>query len=297
MPAVHGTVIGMNSRHVLITAAVLAAAAVSACSPATGGEATPATDGQSTPSLVAAAPAGETTRFVWENVTGQGDNTPRDATRYRAQFGADPLPGLEILHATGSGAGETVPCTLGPAVKGGYLTAGHCATGYSAEQYLMGSEVGDPRLLGTASAVAGPVDAAVIETEQTAAGATKIAGTWPVAGVLTAKGVQQLVPVGSFVCIDGAVSGVRCGVRMADENGMVMYDIPTREGDSGAPVFVVGDQNRAALIGIHQAGDGSTRGGAAPLDAALLATGTAAKLDPNTAAFEGPGFSQRIAPQ
>lgn len=288
MAVAHGKIKVVNRRHAALAAVVITASALSACST----NAAPAPWPDSTPSPVAA----ETPE--WQDVTGQGIEAPRDATPYRAQFGLDPVPGIEIVHAKSQTPGDTVPCTLGPAVAQGYLTAGHCAKGYSATQYLVGSPTGDLNPLGTAESAQGPVDAAVIRTSQVTADATRIAGTWPVAGVLTAKGVRELVPVGSYVCIAGAVSGVKCGTRLADDNELVTYAIPTQEGDSGAPVFVVDTAtHRAALIGIHQAGDGSTRGGAAYLDAALLATGTGVKLDPGTAVFDGqPGqFSLKFA--
>lgn len=293
----------MSSRkYTLAAAAALTAVAVSACSGTAPAEPKPWPN----EGVIAAAPtSAAAAQPMWQNVTGQGHEGERDATPYRARFGLDPLPGVEIIHAKGSDAGDTATCTLGPAVATGYLTAGHCAKGYSADQYLLGSPTGDPRLLGTATpVVAGPVDAAMIETSQVSAGATRIGTVWPVAGVLTAAGVQQLVPLGSFVCFDGAVSGVRCGERVTDEGGQLVYSAPSEHGDSGAPVFVVDSTtNRAALIGMLSEGDdvGADRKSTATyLDAALMATGTAVKLDPHTTPFDAPQrglYSQRISIQ
>lgn len=289
-----GMIERMSSKTFALIAAA-AAMAVSACSGTAPAEPKP------WPSAgeVAAAPTSATATLpMWKDVTGQGHEGERDATPYRAQFGLDPLPGVEIIHAKGSGAGDTVPCTLGPAVTAGYLTAGHCAQDYSADQYLMGSPTGDPRLLGTATpVVAGPVDAAVIETSRASAGATRIGGSWPVAGVLTAAGVQQLVPVGSFICFDGAVSGVRCGARLADTDEMIQFASGAKHGDSGSPVFLVDGEGRAVLVGIVTASDLSATTSATYLDAALMATGTAARLDPKTSPLDSaqPGlFSPRI---
>lgn len=287
-----------RNRFTLIAATATAAVVLSACTGTAPAEPKPwPNEGK-----VAAAPtnaAVKTSTFVWENVDGQGHEGERDATQYRAQFGLDPLPGVEIIHAKGSDAGDTVPCTLGPAVAAGYLTAGHCAQDYSADQYLMGSPTGDPRLLGTATpVVAGPVDAAVIETSRVSAGATQIGGSWPVAGVLTAAGVQQLVPLGSYVCFDGAVSGVRCGARLADAGEMIQFASGAKHGDSGSPVFLVNGDGRAALVGIVTTSDLSAITSATYLDAALMATGTAARLDPGTTPLDSaqPGlFSQRIS--
>lgn len=291
----------MSSKTFALIAATAAAAVVlSACSPTAPAEPKPWPSAGNSGAVAAPTSAVVSTpTYTWKNVDGQGHEGERDATQYRAQFGLDPLPGVEIIHAKGSDAGDTVPCTLGPAVATGYLTAGHCAQDYSADQYLMGSPTGDPRLLGTATpVVAGPVDAAVIETSRVSAGATQIGGSWPVAGVLTAAGVQQLVPLGSFVCFDGAVSGVRCGARLADAGEMIQFASGAQHGDSGSPVFLVNGDGRAALVGIVTTSDLSTVTTATYLETALMATGTAVRLDPHTTPFDAPQrgvFSQRIS--
>ncbi|MEX3656991.1 hypothetical protein ABFW09_30325 [Mycolicibacterium fortuitum] len=291
----------MSSKTFALTTATAAAAVVlSACSGTAPAEPKPWPN-VGTGGAVASETSAtvKTPEFVWKNVDGQGHVGERDATQYRAQFGLDPLPGVEIIHAKGSDAGDTVPCTLGPAVTTGYLTAGHCAQDYSADQYLMGTATGDPRLLGTATpVVAGQVDAAVIETSRVSVGATQISGSWPVAGVLTSAGVQQLVPLGSYVCFDGAVSGVRCGARLADADEMIQFASGAKHGDSGSPVFLVNGDGRAALVGIVTTSDLSAVTSATYLETALMATGTAVKLDPHTVPFDAPHpglFSQRIS--
>ncbi|MGV7586362.1 hypothetical protein PJI74_01340 [Mycobacterium kansasii] len=263
----------MNVRHAVLAAVVVAAAAVSACS----NSATPKPWADVTPSPVGATVAAP--QFVWQDVTGQGRTAPRDSNpKSLAQYGSTPVPGIQVQHVE---YGEMHVCTVGPAVvstsgQPGFLTAGHCSTVEGGpQQWMQPTPDGDPTPLATAT---GSGEAVPVWTAAVPASATRIADTWDVAGVLTAKGVAQLVPLGSTVCIDGAVSGVRCGKRVADEDGMVAYAIPTKKGDSGAPVFVVDSAtHRAALIGIHQAGDG-TRGGATLIDPALLATGAAAKF-------------------
>lgn len=289
MPLTHGKIRDVKSRQIALAAVAVATVAVSACSTPAQPKAWP----DSTPSPVAA----ETP--VWQDVTGQGIEAPRDGVDH-AQFSATPAPGVKVLHDINA-VGDMDMCTIGPAVSGGYLTAGHCATGFSPVQYLQTTSKGDPYFLGTASAPAGPVDAAVIRTGSGAADATRIAGAWPVAGVLTQAGVRDLVPIGSMICFDGAVSGVRCGKRVADENDQLVYSVASVHGDSGSPVFVVDPSTRrAALVGILSEGDdvGTDRKSTAVyLDAALLATGTAARLDPTTTPFDGqPGqFSRWIA--
>ncbi|WP_131806634.1 chymotrypsin family serine protease [Mycobacteroides abscessus] len=277
----------MNRRHAVLAAMVVAAAATSACST----NAAPKPWADVTPSPVSADVP------VWADVTGQGVEAPRDAVD-KAQFSATPKPGVKVLHDINQ-ARDMDMCTIGPAVSGGYLTAGHCAKAYSPVQYLQTTPTGDPHFLGTASVPDGPVDAAVIRTGAGDAGATRIAGTWPVAGVLTQAGVQKLVPAGSMICIDGAVTGVKCGERVPDEGGQLVYRVPSAHGDSGAPVFVVDPTTRrAALVGILSEGDdtGTDRKSTAVyLESALLATGTAARLAPHVDAFDGPEFSGRIA--
>lgn len=273
----------MNRRHVGIAAAVAAAAVLSACS---NGAVSESRDWPTPSPVSAVAP-------VWQDVSGQGLEAPRDSTQYRAKYGSTPAPGIEIVHAKTQTPGDTVPCTLGPAVSSGYLTAGHCAKGFSPDQYLVGSPTGDLSLLGAAESVNGPVDTAVIETNR--GPVTRIAHTWPVAGVLTPSGVRDLVPIGSNVCFDGAVSGVVCGKRVADRSERVAFDGVSVEGDSGAPVFVVDPTTRrAALVGILKGGN-DVSSTAVYLEAALLATSTAARLDPTAEPFDGQGFSQRIA--
>lgn len=276
----------VNVRHAVLAAVVVAAAAVSACSTNASSE----SRAWPTPSPVSADVP------VWADVTGQGREAPRDAVD-KAQFSATPKPGVKVLHDINS-TGDMDMCTVGPAVSGGYLTAGHCAKAYPV-QYVQTTPTGDPHFLGTASAPDGPVDAAVIRTGAGDADATRIAGTWPVAGVLTQAGVQKLVPAGSMICIDGAVTGVKCGERVPDQGGQLVYRVPSAHGDSGAPVFVVDPTTRrAALIGILSEGDdiGTDRKSTAVyLESALLATGTAARLAQHVDAFDGPEFSGRIA--
>lgn len=275
----------VNVRHALVAGLAAAGLAGSACSNGAASE----TRSWPTPSPVSADVP------VWADVSGQGVEAPRDSTQYRAQYGSAPAPGIEIVHAKSSAPGDTVPCTLGPAVSSGYLTAGHCAKGATADQYLVGSPTGDLNLLGVANAVADPVDAAVIRTS--AAATTTIAGTWPVAGVLTRAGVRDLVKVGDLakpgdpVCFNGAVSGVRCGARMPDEDGMVQFGYQAQPGDSGSPVFVVDGKSRAVLIGIVKSAGGAATD-ATYLDDVLFATGTSARLAPRVEAFDGPAPGQ-----
>lgn len=286
-----------KSRLALVAAAAAAAVALSACS----------TNAEPKPWPTAGAAAATSTEtvakpaYTWENVTDQGRVQRDDPVKGGDQWNPVPVPGIKIGRLSATDPSGTAKCTLGPAVAAGFLTAGHCSDGKPTEQYAQVHPDGSAPLdLGVSEPTAG-IDAAVIKT-QVSADATRIAGTWPVAGVLTSAGVRQLVPLGSFICFNGAISGVRCGERVADENEMLMYSAPSAHGDSGAPVFVVDGLTRsAALVGILSEGDdaGADRKSTAVyLDTALMATGTAVRLDPHTALFDAPQpglFSQRIS--
>lgn len=295
-----------RNRFALIAATAAAAVALSACTATSSGEPKPWPSAGSGGAVAASTSATvNTPEFVWKNVDGQGHvefDTGKPATQYGSAE-----PGVSLLR--GFDVGDIQACTIGPAVKSGFLTAGHCSTRGDSQaprvagvtQYAETSADGDKDLLGASTPVDG-LDIAVIETSNVPPGATMIADTWPIAGVLTAAGVRQLVPIGSVVCFNGAVSGVRCGERVADEGGQLVYSAPSEHGDSGAPVFVVDSTTHsAALIGILSEGDdvGADRKSTATyLDAALMATGTAVKLDPHTVPFDAPHpglFSQRIS--
>lgn len=294
-----------RNRLALIAATAAAAVALSACTATSSGEPKPWPN-VGTGGAVASETSAmvKTPTYTWKNVDGQGHvefDTGKPATQYGSAE-----PGVSLLR--GFDTGSIQACSIGPAVKSGFLTAGHCSTRGDSQaprvagvtQYAETSADGDKDLLGASTPVDG-LDIAVIETSNVSPDATRIADTWPVAGVLTAAGVQKLVPVGGFVCFNGAVSGVRCGTRVADEGEQLVYSAPSEHGDSGAPVFVVNEGGRAALIGILNAGDdtGADRKSTAVyLETALMATGTAVKLDPHAVPFDAPQpglFSQRIS--
>lgn len=279
----------MSRYHIALTAvAVIAAAAVSACAPS---ETKPwPNEGAAAAAPTSAAVTKVT--YTWQDVTGQGHEAPRDHNPLTlAQYGTVPVPGIQVQHAEGT---EMHLCTIGPVVvpdmdqkSRGFLTAGHCAPAGGVQQWLQPAPDGDPTPLASAT---GSGDTVTVWTDTVPASAARIANTWPVAGVLTVAGVQQLVPEGAMVCMDGAISGVQCGPRTSDEDGMIVATMPSREGDSGAPVFVV-DQHRAVLIGIHQSGNGP-RAGASYLDPALRSVRVQTGVTP----LRGAGFSDQVTP-
>ncbi|WP_241177755.1 S1 family peptidase [Mycolicibacterium nivoides] len=252
-----------------IAAVAAAAAVISACSTATGGQ----------PVAVPASPS---------------------ATVAGAE-GADPSAGVEStwltipaeqaaaapkridLTQTASGA----RCTAGPAVAAtstptqrGFVAAGHCdevpgsavsAGGESVEPYT-DTRRGDRGVTVTWGTSNAP---------PTVAG-----GEFRVAGVLKQDVVQRLKQH-TPVCMDGTISGVRCGTVVENDETGIYLDLSIERGDSGAPLFLVSDRGTATLIGIvEQRSSGFTFG--AYLDPLLdelgakVLTARTAAVDPRT---------------
>ncbi|ART70568.1 hypothetical protein BTO20_20290 [Mycobacterium dioxanotrophicus] len=182
------------------------------------------------------------------------------------QYGAQPYPGINI----GQGQIGTSPnkCTLGPLARriadGDYVfvTAGHCDEHPGAVVSIWSGPNGEgPKVVGT---LAGKLDndadqdSALLETVLAPTpDATKIAGKFPVARVMPVDEVRKL-PAGTPVCVDGARSGVVCRPLIRPDRDTIKYEFVGIEGDSGAPVFLVGTDNRAVLIGILKGEDGLT---------------------------------------
>lgn len=279
--------------------AVLAAVAVSATLTACGTGPTepkpwPSPSASATAEVSAAAAESSATpaaqRFEWVDVTGQGRELPRDV-REHTMYAAEPVPGAKILHVINADD-DMNACTIGPAVTGaqgrGFLTGATCTGDYGRPlQYLQTLPGGG--IQGWAEAVSPGADASVIWSNRSASNVTRIAGTWPIAGLLTAEGAYQLVPEGSPVCIFGATSGVVCGAKLPDARGLLQFDIPSVGQDTGAPAFVVDRQGRAVLLGIYRRG-----AGVAALDATLGRLGAKVLLDPATTTLTGAGFSEFV---
>ncbi|WP_338889729.1 hypothetical protein [Rhodococcus sovatensis] len=90
-----------------------------------------------------------------------------------------------------------------------------------------------------------------------AADASRIAGRWPVAGIMANADVPNLVQPGDPVCINGARSGVVCSRLISADGYNIRTEAVTQGNDSGAPVFVVAPSGSAILIGIHRCVDGN----------------------------------------
>lgn len=235
-------------------------------------------------SSVAPAPR----RFEWADVTGLGIPLPRD-TSDRTQFSAEPTPGAKILHVTEGDAMNG--CTIGPAVVGtgaqgrGFLTGGACARGATPLQYLQANPGGGITPWAEAQ---GPGSISVIWSSRSAPNVTRIAGTWPIAGVLTAEGAYQLVREGAPVCINGATSGVRCWSR-PDPQGQLKLELPGSGQDTGSTAFVVDKETGSAVVlGVYRRGVGVEW-----IDYAVPPT-TRVLLDPGVKPLTGAGFSELV---
>lgn len=251
-----------------IAAVAVAAVALSACSTATGGA--PVADPASSTATVAAPSADPSAEVesTWLTIP---------ATQ------ADAAPKRIELTQTASGA----RCTAGPAIaatstptRRGFVAAGHCdevpgsavsAGGESIEPYT------DTRR----------GDRGVTVTWGAANAAPTVAGgEFKVAGVLKQDAVQRL-EYGTPVCMDGAISGVKCGTVTENDATGIYVKMPIERGDSGAPLFLVSDRGTATLIGIVEQRSGNFTFGAyldpllAEVGAKVLTDRTAA-IDPRT---------------
>lgn len=267
----------MRKRWFTLTAAV----ALSACS-TTGvaGEAMPAADSAITQKAAKLAPAEP--RYI--DVSGTVV-LPRDS--YGSQYGAQPYPGIAIGQHQSDGS--TKDCTLGPAVSStrgkGFITAGHCDQTPGGEVFVFAdTDAAKPVSIGVFTGAEdkptpqGYSDSAVIWTGTVDSSATKIAGRWPVTGVMTASEVRRLV--GTPICIDGAWSGVVCSPLIAADDKIRYADIGAG-GDSGAAIFLVGRNGDATLVGLLRGYDGNNPnvGVATFLEPALQRLGATALIE------------------
>lgn len=290
-----------SRKYAFATVAVATAVALSACSGTSSGEPKPWPNVGT--GAVAAAPTTATVKPLWQDVTVARNTLSSDDVDH-AQFGATPAPGIKIGHRKTDGTKDM--CTIGPAVAptmsptaGGFLTAGHCTADLApTPQYLQPDADGPYTEFAPAIGAvnAGPVDAAAIWT--TGPQPRAAVGQWPVAGVFTERAVRDLPP-GTPVCVNGAKTGVVCGgLISANDGGRLRFDAPGMKGDSGGPVFVVDENNRATLIGIIKGGaeDGSNTT-ATYLDPTLRALKAKALVDRSVAVDPAmdPRYSDRVS--
>lgn len=293
---------GMKSRAVPAAVAVLTALAMSGCTqhvsspPATTSTATPRASASSVATTHATTENKEK-KEQWVEGSWQG-SMPKNT--HQAQYGDFPQPGITVIQA-----GQHA-CTIGPAVVGGFLTAGHCNeapgrlvrlyTDESAKNHIDVGGFGESEM-GLDPKTGSFRDWVTLNlTGPVAVSATNIAGHYPVAGVLTLESARSL-DAGTPICLDGAKSGTTCGrVLDPDEGGMLHIDVRTQGGDSGAPVFVVDRQGRTALVGLVKGGDGptDTTSFITYLEPALQSLGAKVLLDPEVEPFSGKDFNVAV---
>lgn len=249
--------------------------------------------------------------------------TKRRANAQGDQYAPELEPGVRISQDHRSGPAEVEKCTLGPAITGtdnrrGFLTAGHCDVNRGAPVYAYPHFQADidhrVRISGgytSATTEMDPsefrIDAAELWPDADAGvGAvetiTRVAGEYPVVGVLTVEEVKQLKR-GTPVCFDGTVSGLQCGpLKNPDRAGILHFAAPGEIGDSGGPVFLLDKSNHAVVIGIQQGGphhEWNAPGQvsdiyATYLEPTLQELGVRALLSPEVAPYVGPQFSREV---
>ncbi|GAA2525803.1 S1 family peptidase [Pilimelia columellifera] len=165
-------------------------------------------------------------------------------------------------------------CSVGLAVEGGFITAGHCGT--------VGEPVRDAndRPLGTIASSAFPGDDYAYV--RAAAGVTAAASVNDHSGGSVAVLGSAEAPVGASVCRSGATTGWRCGVILAKNatanyaegkvSGLTRTDACAEPGDSGGP-WMSGQQAQ----GLTSGGSGNCADGGVtyfqPANEALAAYG------------------------
>ncbi|ORW59519.1 hypothetical protein AWC21_12460 [Mycolicibacterium peregrinum] len=211
-------------------AGIAAAVALSACSASVGGA--PVGDPAATSATVA-VPSGESAAdTVWSAIP---------------EVEAAAAPKRSVITQT-LPDGATVTCTAGPAVAAeaarghlGYVAAAHCDKGPGT--VTVGSESTAP-YTGT---IAGTYGATVTWGASNAT-ATVVGGHRKVRGVLTPEATRGLA-FHTPVCVDGAVSGARCGLLVDADGEGIEAKVDTVAGDSGSPMFLVGERG-VVLIGL-----------------------------------------------
>ncbi len=295
-----------------LTAAALAAVAVlAACSPGDG-IAVQSTAGTATPSPELLQPETKpSNEEAQEWVTAPRGGKLRENSE-GDQYGPELVPGVVIAQEQPAGPAEA--CTVGPAIDRagtrGFLTAGHCDKAPGRPVYMFPTFAPDPDsavLVGTYTDARNfdnghlDEDAAELWTGEVAPGATRVAGDYPVAGVLTTDAAKAL-PRGTPVCYDGAFSGLVCGpVIDADDQGKLRFDAPGERGNSGAAVFLLDRDLRAILVGIQEGGHPRYRESSKTINTTatylapeLSRRGVRVLLDPSIEPATGSQFSTAV---
>lgn len=240
-------------------AGITAAAVMSACSTGVAGQPVAEQSG-----ALATTSSPEAQQLIrWVDVEAEAPEFDYDDVGSR--FGSAVYPGIGVTQVGPDKS--TMDCSAGAAVTGGVVVAGHCdAAPGGRVQIYPNARGSSPIPIGVITDAVqqqtDPIqDFALLRTDSMAPGSTVIAGRWAIAGVLNEDAAAQALPVGSPVCVNAAVTGVRCGAVLStdDGDGELLFDVRTEIGDSGAMVFAVNADTKAAtLIGIVRGGDMAT---------------------------------------
>ncbi|GAB1693860.1 S1 family peptidase [Krasilnikovia sp. M28-CT-15] len=148
-------------------------------------------------------------------------------------------------------AGGTARCSIGFAVEGGFVTAGHCGKRGDATADLNQQESG----VTVASVFPGNADMGVVRVDNADTFQPFIddfnGNALPVAG-------SSEAPVGAAVCRSGSTTGLHCGTILAKNQtvnypegavtGLTRTDACAEGGDSGGP-WLTGDQAQGVTSG------------------------------------------------
>lgn len=284
-----------HRRSKLVAGAVAAAVMLTGCGPQVVAGRPTVTPLQKMLYGMEQTKAAEAAQFRTRNVTGLGNRT-YTSTAKSGQYGPSPAPGLMLTLEKPLGISH---CTLGAVLVADnplaqfptpILTAGHCGDLGTPTSLQVGPALKDLRPLSaiTTSRFDGlePIDnlkfdyAVAFSDVIPDNAAVRIAGRWPVGGVLTEEAVRQL-PSKTQICLLGTYSGVQCGGKLGGTRSALMFDAGSQHGDSGGLVFIVdADRDVALLVGIVS---GMPEGGlhtyAVLLDTMLQQTGRKALVD------------------
>lgn len=194
---------------------------------------------------------------------------PADAVTYVTTTEA-PRPLVDVVGGNAYTMGAGGRCSVGFAVNGGFVTAGHCGT--------TGTRTSGPGGTFRGSSFPGN-DYAWVQVD---AGNTPVGAVNNYSGGRVAVAGSTAAPVGSSVCRSGSTTGWRCGTVQAYESsvtypqgtvsGLIRTNVCAEPGDSGGSL-IAGNQAQ----GVTSGGSGNCSSGGTtyfqPVNEALAAYG------------------------
>lgn len=285
---------------VAVAAAVLMAAAASCAAPTQ----TPQAPGSSAAGEPSESPGGLP---VYQSPQAVEREAAAEAGELATRPGTGPdavvemlAPGSPItLRAPAAAATPSSTCTLGPVLDGEdgqtyALTAGHCTAGgehtevtwsSGGEEQVVGDVVDFDEASGWGAWQLGRFDFALIRLSGVAAEqvSSEVGGMYPVAGTVSPGDVDAE----AVVCAWGMRTGESCGhpASVDAEGRRLTAGVPGTLGDSGGPVYVIGDSGEGPAAGVRLLGirTQGTRGlsGVEGIPAVLAASDTRASVSTN----------------